>query len=1066
MRSFVLVALLFCSAELGLSQTKSSSPPISQSYDNEAFIVELSEATFRYNSDGTGERNLHQRVKIQNDAGVRGFSVVSIPYATSTESSQIVNLSVRHSDGSMTGTPATDAMDVTAPVTQQAPLYSDLKIQQIPVRGLRVGDTLEYRVRIQRNSAESPSRFWNAASFLKDNVVLSQSITLDVPSDKYVQVWSPVQKPSITEKDGRRVYVWSSNQLKPTTTKQKSDDDPVQSASDKMPEVEWTTFRNWQEVGEWYRALAAPRTIATDALRAQADEITREARTPEDQVRALYSFVATRIRYVGIDLGVGRYQPHAAAEVLANQYGDCKDKDTLLEALLHAKGFTTAPALIGVNIDLVPELPSPSQFNHVITTVTLPSGKLWMDTTAEIAPFQYLLAPLRNKDALVIPAPDGASTLERTPAKPPFAFANRFEATATLAINGELKGRVEINSRSDEEILLRAIARNLAPAQWDQGSQYLANLLGFSGTTNNSSFGRADDTSTPMRASYDYTRKPFGDWDNFRIIPLFPVHQLPEAPEKQPSADIDLNAERTDTAISRIQLPDNFGADLPDAIHVKAAFATFDKTYKLENGVLIAERTLVVLQSKVPATSWEQYKKFAKDISLGEEAWIQLTSSKASGVGPHPPKPGENNPAAAQLIADATVLEGRSDWAGALKKLDAAQEIQPEQPFLWSNYGFLAMVQRNNEEAKKHYRHELELHPDEGNVIMLYGGLLYAEGEHQEAQKLASAYLERNPSDQEIAIFVAGIRAETSVPDAISTLRRTIAAAHAPGNQQTQAVLAEYLIRNHQPEDAAALVKKELENSDDPTLLNTAAYLLAEAKSDLPLAEQNARKALASMERDTSTASISEANARSFQQTSLLVATWDTLGFILLEENKLEESSDYLAAAWRNLPSRVTGAHYGQLQEALGDLKGALRTYELARSFPDGKVPAVETPLIEASVSRLKKAGVTSTVNGHAVQILQDERTFKIKPKSALASHLSATFRLQMSSQSTAGIMRVGGDSTSDDVTDSIKALTWQQLVPAHSGAKILRDAVLSCPGGQSDCWFVLMPIGRINAER
>jgi transglutaminase-like putative cysteine protease len=50
---------------------------------------------------------------------------------------------------------------------------------------------------------------------------------------------------------------------------------------------------------------------------------------------------------VGIDFGVGRYQPHAAAEVLANQYGDCKDKDTLLEALLRAKGFTTAPALIG-----------------------------------------------------------------------------------------------------------------------------------------------------------------------------------------------------------------------------------------------------------------------------------------------------------------------------------------------------------------------------------------------------------------------------------------------------------------------------------------------------------------------------------------------------------------------------------------------------------------------------------------------------------------------------------------------------------------------------------------------
>ena len=71
----------------------------------------------------------------------------------------------------------------------------------------------------------------------------------------------------------------------------------------------------------------------------------------------------------------GPLQPHAAAEVLANQYGDCKDKDTLLEALLHAKGFTTTPALIGAGIAPVPEVPSPAVFNHVITTVNLAGGR-------------------------------------------------------------------------------------------------------------------------------------------------------------------------------------------------------------------------------------------------------------------------------------------------------------------------------------------------------------------------------------------------------------------------------------------------------------------------------------------------------------------------------------------------------------------------------------------------------------------------------------------------------------------------------------------------------------------
>ena len=60
-------------------------------------------------------------------------------------------------------------------------------------------------------------------------------------------------------------------------------------------------------------------------------------------MRAIYEFVSGQTRYIGIDFGVGRYQPHAAAEVLANQYGDCKDKDTLLEAMLRAKGFSPRP---------------------------------------------------------------------------------------------------------------------------------------------------------------------------------------------------------------------------------------------------------------------------------------------------------------------------------------------------------------------------------------------------------------------------------------------------------------------------------------------------------------------------------------------------------------------------------------------------------------------------------------------------------------------------------------------------------------------------------------------------
>ena len=51
-------------------------------------------------------------------------------------------------------------------------------------------------------------------------------------------------------------------------------------------------------------------------------------------------------------------------------------------------------------IDL--DVPSPGQFDHVITAVPRGEETLWLDTTAEVAPLGYLLLPLREKPALVV----------------------------------------------------------------------------------------------------------------------------------------------------------------------------------------------------------------------------------------------------------------------------------------------------------------------------------------------------------------------------------------------------------------------------------------------------------------------------------------------------------------------------------------------------------------------------------------------------------------------------------------------------------------------------------------
>jgi hypothetical protein len=80
--------------------------------------------------------------------------------------------------------------------------------------------------------------------------------------------------------------------------------------------------------------------------------------------------------------------------------------------------------------------------------------------------------------------------------------------------------------------------------------------------------------------------------DNLRIVPLFPALEFSSLSSKTsaPDEDIQLGTPRTLTAVSHVRLPEGFRTDLPDPIHAKTEFATFDKTYRYQNNEVVVER--------------------------------------------------------------------------------------------------------------------------------------------------------------------------------------------------------------------------------------------------------------------------------------------------------------------------------------------------------------------------------------------------------------------------------------------------------------------------------------------
>jgi transglutaminase-like putative cysteine protease/Flp pilus assembly protein TadD len=1102
MRSILLICALVLSSHCSFAQSQAAGGAANDPFRNESLVFNRSETTYRMHSDGTGERVLHVLMRIQSQGAAQQFGVLAVGYASANETAHITLVRVHKPDGTSVDTPPDTAIDMPAEVTREAPLYTDLKQKHLAVRSLSVGDTLEYEVHTTIDKPEAPGQFWGATHFVPPGtvVVLAEVVNLEVPKDKYVQVWSPNHKPTVTENDTIRTYSWTVAQLTPApkpvgpdeTTKLEAPKDPDEDADEKkVPSIAWTTFRNWAEVGDWYRAMALPRAEPNEEVRKQANEITRNAKTPEEQVRAIYEFVSSKIRYIGIDFGVGRYQPHAASEVLANQYGDCKDKDTALEALLRASGFVTAPALIGLGIAPVPEVPSPAIFNHVITTVDLPTGRVWLDSTPAVAPYGYLVASIRDQKALVVPSKEPA-TLVATPAVPPYPLMQRFEATGSLDADGKMTAKMSATYRDDSEILVRTLARSVAPAEWDQASQYISSIKGFGGTTSNSQFKNVEDLSSPIEMTYDYQRHPYGDWDSHRIVPLFPALELPllSSEATAPKEDIDMGAPRRMVAVTHIELPEHYRTDLPDPVHVRTEFATFDKTYRFDGKEITAERTITVLKEKVAKDEWKSYQKFAKDIGNDSETWIQLIpSSKPIAIqierpdANKPPvliargakpaiiqSPSATPPETASATDDSSpkelITKAREQfWAGDLATakaiLEAVKQKNPSEEYLWLMLGTIAARQRNYDEAKTDYLTETKHYPDNPMTTAALAEAEKMSGDDLAAQRTLKEYLGRHPDELPLSLRLARMQLEAEDNNSALITLQSAVDQH-PDDFSVRLQLSETLMRLQRKDEAAAAAKSVLEDATDPEVMNDAAYDLSVTGRDLAYAETMSRKSVEMLEEKSAGITATEANSKAFASAELLVASWDTLGWILYQEGKIEDARPLIEAAWRNDLGAEEGDHLGQLYEALHKKDEACAAYRLA----DAAVNRTTTPDVRRHIhdgfARLEAGGAKpGPKNG--TESLQNLRTYKLGHIAGMNGW--GTFRIELTADGVIEAQQMSGDHRIAGLGDAIKKITFSDLVPPQSKAHLLKSSVVSC-SQTAGCEVVLVPSGGLQTEQ
>lgn len=604
----------------------------SDPYSTEPYVFELIQKRIRFDADGRGQRDSIIRVRVQSESAVREFGLLAYSFAASFESLDVVYARVRKPNGTIVETPASDVQELDSAVSREAPMYTDEREKHIAVKSLSVGDVLEFQLRWTVHDPIASGHFWYEDSYFREGICLKQIFEFRLPKAIPVKFHYSDPRPEIREEADTRIYTFQTAHLKrepeskiPAWEKDFHGVDP--------PDLRLSSFASWEDVGRWFGSLQQARLTLTPEIRAKSEELTRGKNSEDEKIRALYDFVSLRVRYIGVDLGMGRYSPHAASDVLANRYGDCKDKHTLLAALLNAAGISAFPVLISSKFRLDQAFPSVSLFDHLITAIPRGNSLVFLDTTPEIAPFGLLVSTLRGRPALVIPT-NAQPYLANIPADSPVPNREIFHSEATVDDKGNLDAKVELQDWGDSEVVLRAVYRATSQNRWEQLTETLVAGMGFGGKVTNSSVDPPEDTSKPFSIRYDYHRE-LPDWKDRRMLLPLPPFFLPELndEQKQSKDPLPLGSPQEVTYEAIVTLPKSYSFQPPPNEHRKTDFAEFTATYSMDKlNTLHGTVHLRIFAPEVPGDKRSAYSDLVKVAQDTYSRYIFVKGDFAAGT--------------------------------------------------------------------------------------------------------------------------------------------------------------------------------------------------------------------------------------------------------------------------------------------------------------------------------------------------------------------------------------------------------------------------------------------------
>ena len=394
--------------------------------------------------------------------------------------------------------------------------------------------------------------------------------------------------------------------------------------------VNYNTYSNpfvsWNDFGKFLSYLVNGRDQLAPETVVKLQALVKDCADNKSKIKAVYKYMQQRTRYVGVQIGIGGWQPTPADFVDKKGYGDCKGLVNYTRALLKAVNINSYYSLVKSGNNSAPVIESfPSnQFSHVILCVPDQNDTIWLECTSQKTAFGFLGSFTDNRMALVLN--DNGGTLVKTNVYNEGLNTSSRRITVTMDEAGDARVKMFTTNKAVQS---ESIEEQLSESPEDQRKEFLKHI-GYSDCVINTlkynlngdiiPVGTVEaELEVPAFASKNGNRLfiPAVARDRFIPVPQNSTPRVNPVVIRNSFAD-------SDTAI--ITMPAGLKAEfIPGQQRIESKFGKYAFSAEMKGEQLFCYRMFEVHAGWYKASEYAEFIAFLRKIAKSDQTKIVLT---------------------------------------------------------------------------------------------------------------------------------------------------------------------------------------------------------------------------------------------------------------------------------------------------------------------------------------------------------------------------------------------------------------------------------------------------------